>query len=183
MYAKTFASMFVGSMRGGGPEVFAVWTYVLANTTKEHRVELNVEDIADRIGMSASKVQEVIDHFCSNDEHSRSKVHGGKKLIREGEYQYFVVNHEEYCKILNEEDRKEYFRRKQQEYRERQKELRKNRPKRSKPGGALPLEKQAIKDFEAGRDKEWDDKTRPMVEHQAELESATGGNNEPKSEE
>lgn len=149
MYAKAFASMFTGSMRKSGPDVFAVWVYILANTDRDHRVELNFGDIADRIGgITAERVGHIVQKFCEPDLASRSKIHAGRKLLREGEYDYFVVNHDDYSKILNNEDRKAYFRRKQKEYRDRQK-LRK-----IKKGTPLAGETSYVKAVEDGRTKD-----------------------------
>jgi hypothetical protein len=152
MYAKAFASMFTGSMRKSGPDVFAIWVYILSNTDRDHHVEINCADIADRIGnITAERVGQIVQKFCEPDEASRSKVHEGRKLTREGEYDYFVINHAEYSKILNNEDRKEYFRRKQNEYRDR-----KRQKKKASRKGPSPLEDAAVKAAMAGDDVKYD---------------------------
>jgi hypothetical protein len=55
----------------------------------------------------------------SPDPRSRNKLHEGKRLVKEGEYQYFIPSWETYHEIKNADDRREYNRIKQREYRER----------------------------------------------------------------
>lgn len=116
MFGKFFASAFTGSMMAAGPEVFAVWGYVIAHTV-DSTVELNPKLLAAVIGSDESRMQAAINELCSPDPRSRSKNDGGCRLIREGEYQYRVPNHEKYRSIRDEDGRREYNRLKQQEHR------------------------------------------------------------------
>jgi len=118
MYGKFFASTFTGSMMGAGPHVFAVWGYVIANTVNG-QIELNPKLVATVIGCSSDDVKSAIDFLCSPDPESRSKEHEGKRMIREGQFAFKVVNHDKYKAIRNEDDRREYNRIKQQESRAR----------------------------------------------------------------
>lgn len=128
MFGKIFKCAFTGSLRGLGPNVFSVLAYVIANTDKDHMVELNAADVADRIGMEAEAVQDVIDLFCRPDEKSKSKESDGRRLVKQGEYQYFVVNHEHYRGIKNMDDLREYNR--DAKRRERAKKPDNGKPKR-----------------------------------------------------
>ena len=116
MYGKHFASMYSGSMVGAGLNVFAVWGYVVANTTKS-RVELNPRLLAAILGCEEEEVTAAIDYLMRPDPQSRLKDHSGKRLIREGQYQYFVPAYETYHNIRNEDERREYNRLKQRESR------------------------------------------------------------------
>lgn len=116
MFGKFFASAFTGSMMASGPEVFAVWGYVIANTI-DSSVELNPRLLAALIGSTPDRMQEAIDTLCLPDQHSRSKNDDGRRLIREGAFQYRVTNHAKYRNIRDEEGRREYNRIKQQEHR------------------------------------------------------------------
>lgn len=118
MFGKFFASTFTGSMMGAGPEVFAVWGYVIANTHGS-QVELNPRLLSAVIGTSPETIQRAIDYLCAPDPNSRSKVEDGKRLIREGEFAYRVPNFEAYRAVRDEEDRRAYNRRKQAESRAR----------------------------------------------------------------
>ena len=116
MYGKHFASTYMGSMVGSGVYVFAVWGYVIANTIKG-RVELNSTLLATILGCKKEQIIKAIEHLCSPDPKSRNKDNDGIRLIKEGEYQYFVTGYEKYHNILNEDERREYNKIKQQEYR------------------------------------------------------------------
>ena len=118
MYGKFFASTFTGSMYGAGPEVFAVWGYVIANAV-DSQVELNPLMLAATIGTTPERIAEAIEVLCAPDPRSRSKGNEGRRLIREGEYAYHVPNFLAYRSIRNEEDRRAYNREKQREHRER----------------------------------------------------------------
>ena len=118
MYGKHFASAYTGSMVGAGLNVFAVWGYVIAHTVKG-RVEINPVLLAMILGCKTEEVDAAIEYLMRPDPHSRSPVEGGRRLIREGEYQFSVPTHEAYRRILNEDERREYNRIKQAESRAR----------------------------------------------------------------
>ena len=120
MYGKIFASTFGGSMYGAGPEVFAVWGYVIANTVNS-RVELNPRPLAGTIGTTPAKIEEAIEFLCRPDPESRNPIHEGRRLVKEGQFQFLVVSHEIYRAIRNEDDRRAYNAQKMREHREREK--------------------------------------------------------------
>lgn len=109
MYGKFFASAFTGSMMASGAEVFAVWGYVIANAVDSH-VELNPRLLAALIGSTPERMEQAIVKLCEPDEASRSKERDGRRLVKDGEYQYFVVNHAQYRKVRDEVGRREYNR-------------------------------------------------------------------------
>lgn len=118
MYGKAFGSMYEGSMVGAGMNVFAVWNYCIAKNWGG-TVELNPVYLAFVLGGTEGEVLEAIEKLCSVDAKSRNKVEGGRRLIREGEFQYRMVNWGQYDKLKGEVDRREYNRTKQRERRER----------------------------------------------------------------
>ena len=109
MYGKHFASMYTGSMVGSGLHVFSVWGYIIANTYKSH-IELNPAVLAAILGCEVKQIEEAIKYLCQEDAKSRNKKHKGARLIKEGEYQYFITGHEKYRSILNEDERRQYNR-------------------------------------------------------------------------
>ena len=125
MWGKHFASMYEGSMRGAGSAFFAVWGYVIShmqpNRNQGTTVELNPSIVGFLIGEDETIVEGVIDRMCQPDLKSRTKDKEGRKLVKISEYTYHVVNGDYYRKIRNEQDRREYQRRKQAEYRARRK--------------------------------------------------------------
>ena len=118
MYGKHFESMYEGSMYGAGLAVFAVWGYVISHT-RDSRVELNPKKLADTLGGNVHEVVEAITKLQQPDPESRHKSHEGRRLLKEGEFQYFVPSWEDYQQIRNEMERREYNRVKQREYRQR----------------------------------------------------------------
>jgi len=118
MYGKHFVSMYTGSMVGAGLNVFAVWGYVIANMVKGH-VELNPTYLALVLGGSESDIVAAIDYLLQPDPNSRSPEHEGRRLIRDGQFQYFIPTAEKYRLIRNEEERREYMRKYMQDYRKR----------------------------------------------------------------
>jgi len=116
MYGKTFESMYEGSMFGAGLEVWGVWNYVITKTHFEV-VELNPKLLAAVLGCTPEQVEEGIAKLCAPDPNSRSKAEDGRRLVREGQFQYRVVNWAHYQSIRHENDRREYNRTKMAEYR------------------------------------------------------------------
>jgi hypothetical protein len=82
-------------------------------------VELNPAILASILGTDARSIEAAIAYLCAPDPRSRTKDHDGKRLIREGEFQYFMPTHEKYRAIRNDDDRREYFRVKKAEQRAR----------------------------------------------------------------
>lgn len=118
MYGKIFASTFSGSMFGKGPEVFAVWSYVIANAV-DSRVELNPRMLAAIIGTTPAKIEEAIEFLCHPDPESRNPDHEGRRLVRDGQYQFLVVSHRIYRGMKDEDERRAYNARRQRESRDR----------------------------------------------------------------
>lgn len=135
MYGKSYESKYEGSMVGAGLNVFAVWDYM---TTKARNgyVEVNPILVAFTLGgakQDVKEIEEALDFLQRPDGRSRSKLEGGRRIVKEGEYQYRLVNWEEYNRIRTEEERREYNRQMQRDWRERQKgkklgQMRKNKP-------------------------------------------------------
>jgi hypothetical protein len=107
-------------MFGAGTDVFAVWGYVIANTV-DSAVELNPQLLAAILGANPARIISAIDYLCNPDPHSRNPEEEGKRLIKQGQFQYKVVSHQQYREIRNEDERREYNRVKMQESRARRK--------------------------------------------------------------
>lgn len=129
MYGKHFESMYEGSMYGAGIAVFAVWGYVIAHT-RNSRVEINPKALANILGATQLEIEGALDVLTSPDPESRHKEHEGRRLLREGQYQYFVPSWNIYQQIRNETERREYNRQKKAE----------ERAKKRAKGGTVRLE-------------------------------------------
>lgn len=108
--------MYEGSMIGAGINVFAVWNYIIAKA-RSGTIEINPKLLAFTLGGAESDVSDALAFLCRPDEQSRSKVEQGRRLVKEGQFQYRLVNWETYQAINNEAERREYNRMKQAEYR------------------------------------------------------------------
>lgn len=106
MYGKQFESLYSGSMIGSGAVMFAVWGYVIAHRRRD-LVELNPILLAFVLGESEDEIRAVIGRLCAPDPRSRSKLEEGRRLVKEGEYVYRVVNARHYDEVANEYERRE----------------------------------------------------------------------------
>ena len=141
MYGKVFASMFTGSMYGCGAPAFAVMSYVIANQKPDRetgfQVELNVKDLANRIGESEEVISKAIDFLCAPDAKSRTEGEEGRRLIRLGTFEYQVVNGRHYDDLKRAEDQRAANRARQTKFRSKQ--VYSSRRKRKKKSADHPL--------------------------------------------
>lgn len=121
MFGKHFASMYLGSMCGAGPVVFAVWGYVISNATIRGTVEINPFLLATILGCKQTEVDAALAYLQKPDPHSRNQEQEGRRLIYEGGFQYLVVSYDLYRKIRNEEERRVYNAQKMRECRAKKK--------------------------------------------------------------
>jgi hypothetical protein len=105
--------MYTGSMRGKGALMFAVMGYVIANQVPEGGesdrmvVELNMEVVSFLLGEELGEVERTVEALCAEDAKSRSKAAGGRRLVKLGEFLYWVVNGRKYREWNREERRRE----------------------------------------------------------------------------
>lgn len=118
MYGKHFASMYTGSMLGAGPDVFAVWGWVISHAV-DGEVEVNCKLLAAVIGAPVERIRAAVDYLCAPDPESRSEDHDGRRMQHVAGFTYSVTNHNRYRAIRCEMDRREYNRIKQAEHRDR----------------------------------------------------------------
>ena len=126
-YGKLYERLYTGSMVGKGCVLFALMPYVISKQYPASRevgapmlVELNADLLALIFGASVGEVTKAIEFLCSPDPKSRSKEEEGKRLVREGQYLYRVVNGRYYRDLADEERRAENARRYTKKWRARQ---------------------------------------------------------------
>jgi hypothetical protein len=122
MYAKLFASLYQGTLRGRAHEIL-VFTNLLAHTGKDGTVDKHFRAIADETGLTLDEVKAAIAVLEAADPESRSQDEEGARIVRMDEHRAWgwrVVNHGKYRAIRSEEDRAEQNRLAQQRFRERQ---------------------------------------------------------------
>jgi hypothetical protein len=126
MYNRIYESLFEGSMVGAGALTFAVWSYVLGKMKPSRKdnqfyVEINPVLLGAILGEKVEDVAVVLASMCAPDEQSRTKDEKGARLVREGQFLYRVVNGSRYNDLRSHEERREYQKLKQAEYRKRRK--------------------------------------------------------------
>jgi hypothetical protein len=122
-YGKIFESLYTGSMVGSGLNVFALWTYVIANAKPPGTIELNPILLSAIFGCTLAEVEDALRKLCEPDPRSRTPDFEGRRLIQEGQFLYFVPTWAKYNKLRNEIERREQNRLAQKRWREKQKSL------------------------------------------------------------
>jgi len=123
MYAKLFASLYQGTMRGRSDEIL-VFTNLLAHADMHGVVDKHFNAIADETGISLERVKKAIEALESPDPESRSLEMGGCRIVKIDKHRVWgwkVVNHAKYRAIRHEEDRREQNRLAQERWRNKQK--------------------------------------------------------------
>ena len=109
-YGQHYESMYCGSMVGAGALVFALMGYIIAKTKpRSHTIDLNPTILSVIFGEPVESVEKAIEKLCQPDPKSRSKREEGRRLIRRGEFEYFVVNHEFYRGLATKQRRRAYM--------------------------------------------------------------------------
>jgi len=122
MYGKIFASMFTGSMMGAGSHVHAVMTYAVSNADDKGYVELNPRLLVACIGDPIERMKDAIQFLCAPDPDSRTPDEDGRRLVREGQFLYRIVNYGKYRDIRNLEERRRQNREAKRRQRQREAE-------------------------------------------------------------
>jgi len=119
-FGKFYAKTFTGSMMGAGSDVIAVMAYAVSHAKPpDGVVELNPKYLSLVIGASISEMETAISFLVAPDVDSRTKTLEGRRLERNGQFSYRLVNWFAHRQGLDDESRKEYFRQKMAESRAR----------------------------------------------------------------
>jgi hypothetical protein len=109
-FGKIFAGLYEGSMLGAGVHVFALWPYCISRSDAKGHVEINPRLAAIVLGCSIPEVEAALEYLQKADPESRSKEEDGRRLVREGQFAYRIVNYAKYRDIRDAESRREYQR-------------------------------------------------------------------------
>lgn len=130
MYAKLFASIYQGTLRGN-THGLVVFTNMLAHADSNGWVDIHPRAIAEEVGLSVEQVRAALLELEAPDPESRSPEEGGRRIIRMDEHRdwgWIVVNHAKYRAIRSEEDRREQNRLAQQRFREKSNQSKPRKP-------------------------------------------------------
>jgi len=97
-------------MVGIGPTTFAIWGYCITKANNlDHTVILNPVLLAVVIGTTEEDIVNSINKLTSPDPVSKNPAQEGRRLLHRTGHLYFVVSHEDYRNIKNNEDRRRYM--------------------------------------------------------------------------
>ena len=107
MYAKLFQSLTNSTVWALPSPTKVVWVTILANCDRTGYLAASVYMLARMANESIEDTEKALSVFLAPDPHSRSKEHGGRRLLP-GPDGWQVINYAKYRNIRNEEDRREY---------------------------------------------------------------------------
>lgn len=124
MYAKLFASIYQGTMRGK-PACLLVFTNLLAHADADGFVDIHPRAISDEVGLPLPEVAAALLELESPDPESRSPEEEGRRILRVDDHRawgWLIVNHAKYKAIRDADERREQNRMAQARRRERMKQ-------------------------------------------------------------
>lgn len=121
IYTKLFQSILDSTVWQEPLAVKVVWITMLAMTDRQGRVSASVPGLARRAGVSLQECELALEKFRSPDPYSRTQDHEGKR-IADIDGGWLLLNHEKYRSMMGLEERREYQRIKQAEYRRRRRQ-------------------------------------------------------------
>lgn len=119
-YTKLFGSIIASTIWREKTETKVVWITMLAMANKHGIVEASVPGLADMARVTVTEAQTALEIFSAPDTFSRTKDFEGRR-IEAVDGGWVILNHAKYRSKMSLDERREYNRLKQQEFRERQK--------------------------------------------------------------
>ena len=117
-YTKLFSSIITSTVWREPKEVKILWITMLALADKYGEVAGSVPGLAAMAGLGVEETRAALLALESPDLDSRTKDEEGRR-VRPIDGGWVLINHAKYREMMNADDRKEYLRKKQAEYRER----------------------------------------------------------------
>lgn len=121
-YTKLFSSIVASTIWREDDKTRLVWITMLAMKDERHRVEASVPGLADMARVSITECEAALKKLASPDKWSRNQDHEGRR-IEKCDGGWAILNGEYYREKMSEDERREYQRAKQAEYRKRRKEI------------------------------------------------------------
>lgn len=115
-YTKLFSSILASTIWREDKDTRIVWITLLAMADKNGIAEGSIPGLADFARLSVDETRKALIKLESPDPDSRTQVDEGRR-IRTIEGGWLLVNHAKYRQKLNEDERREYKRLKQAQYR------------------------------------------------------------------
>ena len=115
-YTKLFSSILASTVWREDKDTRIVWITLLAMADRNGVAEASVPGLADFARLSIDETQKALTILSSPDPYSRTKEYEGRR-ITEVPGGWLLLNHEKYRTKMSEDERREYKRIKQQQYR------------------------------------------------------------------
>lgn len=122
-FVKLFQSILGSSIWAGPDYELRVWIAMLVLKDRHHIVRMSVAGLANVARVTVEQCRTALKKFTEPDPDSTSKEYEGRKIKELPEGGWLVLNGEKYAKMLSLEERREYNRIKQAEYRKMKKEI------------------------------------------------------------
>lgn len=122
-FVKLFQSILGSSIWAADDASLRVWIALLVLKDRHHVVRISVVGLANIARVSVEQCKQALEKFRAPDPDSTSKEFEGRKIEDLPEGGWLILNGQKYADMLSYEERKEYWRQKQAEYRKRNKSL------------------------------------------------------------
>jgi len=120
-YTKLFNLILASTIWEADMPTRIVWITMLAMKNQHGVVEASIPGLATLARVPIAQVRQAIENLKAADPDSRSKEDEGRR-IRDVDGGWFIINHDKYRRMLSAEERREYLRIKQAEYRAKKQE-------------------------------------------------------------
>lgn len=115
-YTKLFQSILDSTIWQESNETRLLWITMLAMSDKNGEVQAAIPGLAKRAGITIQECEDGLATLLSPDPYSRTPDHDGRRIeVIDGGWA--LLNHLKYRELMSYEERKEYNRRKQAEFR------------------------------------------------------------------
>lgn len=115
-YTKLFSDIVASTIWREDDKTRIVWITMLSMKNERHIVEASLPGLADLARVTLDECEKAIKKLSAPDKYSRSQAHEGRR-IKKYEGGWLILNGEHYRQKMSAEDRREYQRKKQAEYR------------------------------------------------------------------
>lgn len=115
-YTKLFGTIVSSTIWQEPKETKVLWITMLAMSDRDGRVDASIPGLANIAGLTITETEASLKTLLSPDPYSRTKAADGRR-IEEVPGGWKLINHAKYRDMMNEESRREYLRKKQQEHR------------------------------------------------------------------
>jgi hypothetical protein len=118
-YTKLFSSILASTIWRADNETRIVWITMLAMSDKAGRVEASIPGLADLARVPLEACEHALNQLQQPDKYSRTEDYDGRRIEKiDGGWR--LINHGKYRDKMSRDERREYLKIKQREYRARQ---------------------------------------------------------------